>query len=183
MPAQSTSWTALKQQLSHYDQAALLRLIQELYQLNTDNKHFLAARLLQADPQLIVEPYRKAIQAELNPVRGVPGLNLRAARKAISDFKKACSDPVAVADLMLFYVEQGVICTNTYGDIDERFYDSMEAVYAEALNLISGSNQPALIEAFRPRVRRILYDNKMIGWGFHEGLTRIYEEEYPPVDE
>ena len=182
MPTKPPTWTQLKQQLSHYEKPELLRLLQELYQLNTDNKLFLAARLSQADPNELAEPYRKAIRAELNPPRGVPRLNLRAARKAINDFKKACADPAAVADLMIFYVEQAVICTNTYGDIDERFYASLESVYAEAINVITQANDPVMAGYFRPRMHQIVYDTSDIGWGFHEELSQLYREEYPPAE-
>lgn len=81
---------------------------------------------------------------------------------------------------MIFYVEQGVICTRTYGDIDERFYNSLESVYAEAINVITPVQ--------RPRHDRILssrrfsescMDTRNIGWGFHDELSRLYREEYP----
>lgn len=181
MPTKPPTWTQLKQQLSHYEKPELLRLLQELYQLNTDNKLFLATRLTQSDPNELAEPYRKVIQAEFNPSRGFPRLNLRSARKAINDFKKACADLAAVADLMIFYVEQGVICTRTYGDIDERFYISLESVYADAITVIVQANDPVLIEVFRPRLSRIVRDTSHVGWGFHDELSRLYKEAYPPA--
>lgn len=182
MPTKPPTWTQLKEQLNHYEKPELLRLLQELYQLNTDNKLFLATRLIQVDPNELAEPYRKAIQAEFNPRRGFPRLNLRSARKAINDFKKACANPAAVADLMIFYVEQGVICTRTYGDIDERFYASLESVYAEAINVITQSNDSVMLEYFRPRMQQIVYNTRNIGWGFHDELSRLYQEEYLPAE-
>ncbi|MEZ4860168.1 MAG: hypothetical protein R3C14_02620 [Caldilineaceae bacterium] len=114
------------------------------------------------------------------PRRGFPRLNLRAARKAVNDFKKACREPAAVADLMIFYVEQGVICTNNYGDIDESFYASLESVYAEAIQLIKRIGEEEVTEDLRPRLHRIVYDTSGIGWGFHDELSQLYHEEYPP---
>lgn len=179
MSKQSSTWTQLKQALSDYEKPELLRLIQELYNLNADNKLFLTSRLIETDLDALAEPYRKAIQAEFNPRGGFPRLNLRAARKAISDFKKACHDPAAIADLMIFYVEQGVICTNNYGDISEGFYASLESVYAEAIKLLMRTGGPEVIESFRPRLHRIVRNTSSIGWGFHDELSRLYEE-YPP---
>ena len=77
-----------------------------------------------------------------NPDRGLTSLKLSAARKALNGFKKACADPIAVIDLMLFYVEQGVVCTNTYGDIDGPFYDSLISVYEAAARLVSELKLP-----------------------------------------
>lgn len=87
---------------------------------------------------------------------------------------------MAVVDLMIFYVEQGVICTNKYGDIDENFYSSLESVYADAVTPLRRLDNPDLIEHFRPRLERIVHDTSRIGWGFHEELSHIYYAEYPP---
>ncbi len=179
MPTKPPAWTTLKRVLTDYEKPELLRLIQDLYQLNADNKLFLTSRLVEMDLGELAIPYRKAIQAEFNPTRGFPRINLRAARKAISDFKKACHDHAAVADLMIYYVEQGVICTNNYGDISEGFYYSLESVYAEAIKLIKSTADPLLVERFRPRLRSIVRDTQDIGWGFHDALSDMYRNEYP----
>ena len=157
----------------------MLRLLQELYKLNADNKLFLTSRLVEMDLDALAEPYRNAIRAEFNPSRGFPRLNLRAARKALNDFKKACKDPATVADLMIYYVEQGVICTRTYGDIDERFYNSLESVYADAAKLLTNTADAELIERFRPRMYQIVRKTSEIGWGFHDELIDIYYNGYP----
>jgi hypothetical protein len=180
MTTKAPTWTQLKAQLSAYEKPQLLALLQELYKLNADNKLFLATRLLTVDLDELAEPYRKAIRAEFNPSRGYPRINLRAARKAITDFKKACHDPAAIADLLIFYVEQGVICTNKYGDISEGFYASLESVYEEAIKTITQSGDAAMVENFRSRLHRIVRDTGNIGWGFHDELSRLYNEEYPP---
>ena len=73
---------------------------------------------------------------------------------------------------MLFYVEQGVKFTNAYGDIDEPFYNSMESMYAKALELITKYD---LKDVFYPRCRRIVDDTSGIGWGFHDTLGDLYD--------
>ncbi len=175
----SATWSELKSVLSDYEKPELLRLLQELYKLNADNKLFLTARLVEMDLDELAEPYRESIRDEFNPRRGYPNLSLRAARKALNDFKKACKDPAAVADLMIYYVEQGVICTNKYGDIDERFYNSLESVYANAAELLTNTADAELIEGFRPRMYQIVRQTSGIGWGFHDELNHIYYNEYP----
>jgi hypothetical protein len=97
------------------------------------------------------------------------------ARKAVSDYKKVSASKFGVADVMLYYVETGVQFTNTYGDIDEAFYNSMESMYERAVKYIV---QHGMLRQFEERCRRIVTDTSGIGWGFHDGLSDIYEEHF-----
>ncbi len=81
----------------------------------------------------IIQKYKAILEEQFCPARGFPELKYSIARKAISDFKKVCRDPVAIIDLQLTYVEYGVKCTLQYGDIDERFYSSMESMFRTSL--------------------------------------------------
>lgn len=173
------TWSHLKPHLQRLEKADLLGLLRELYGLNADNKVFLATRLLAATPEEIAEPYRKIICQVFNPDRGHPSLRLSAARKAVNDFKKACRDPLLVIDLMLFCVEQGVICTNTYGDINAPFYNSLLSVYGSAAELAAAIKDPDLIDPFQPRFQDIIRDTRNLGWGFHDGLIDIYTDVLP----
>ncbi len=180
MPAQpSPSWSHLKPHLQRLDKDALVALLRDMYALNADNKIFLSTRFLAASPEELAEPYRKIIRQVFNPDRGHPSLQLGLARKALNDFKKACADPLQVIDFMLFYVEQGIICTNTYGDIDEPFYNSLHSVYHSAAELAATTGAPDVIEQFRPRFLDIVRDTGNIGWGFHDALVETYEEILP----
>lgn len=180
MPTQpSHAWSRLKPHLQRLEKDALLILLRDLYALNADNKVFLATRFLAASPEELAAPYRRIVRQVFNPDRGTPSLRSSTARKALNDFKKACADPGQVIDLMLFYVEQGVICTNTYGDIDAPFYDGLLSVYHNAAELVSKAADPLVIERFRPRFVQIVWDTRNIGWGFHDGLEEIYAELLP----
>lgn len=173
------TWSHLKPHLQQLSKEQLVALLRELYALNADNKAFLATRFIPAAPEQIAAPYRKVISQVFNPDRGHPSLQLSAARKALNDFKKACNDPRPLIDFMLFYVEEGVVCTRTYGDIDAPFYSSLLSVYRSAAELTSKLD-PAQAEVFQPRFLAIIRDTRMIGWGFHDGLIDIYTSELPP---
>lgn len=176
-------WKDVRAELSQLPKEGLVALLHQLYGLNADNKVFLATKLGMLTSEEMVEPYRNIIRAEFNPTRGFPPLRLRTARKAVNDFKKASSDPSAVVDLMLYYVEQGVICTNNYGDIDEAFYNSHESMFAAAMDLLNAVDEPELYEQFRSRAEQILYKTRHIGWGFHDALTDEFYSKYPDADE
>lgn len=181
MPTQSTpTFSHLKPHLQRLEKDEPLQLLRELYALNADNKLFLATRFLATTPEEMAEPYRKIIRQVFYPNRGAPSLDLSAARKALNDFKKVCADQIAVVDFMLFYVEQGVICTNTYGDIDAPFYNSLVSVYRKAAELAAKIANPDVVEPFRPRFLKIVWDTGNIGWGFHDDLSDIYDNILPP---
>lgn len=173
------SWSQIKAQLAVLDKSALLELIKALYQLNADNKVFLTSRLTFSQPEALAEPYKRAIQREFNSEGGFPRLNLQSARKALNSFKKASSDPGAIIDMLLYYVEQGVSCTCQYGDIDESFYSSLESAFSEAVKLVYKVNSSEMTETFRPRFERIVASTSGIGWGFHDYLSHVYYTEYP----
>ncbi len=157
----------------------MVQIVRDLYHLSKENKVFLASRFGIGDQESLLEPYKRAIRRQFNPDRGLPKINLAAARKALNDLKKADSRLESVAELLVYYVEQGVACTRQYGDIHAEFYSSLESAFEEAIDLISGSGASHLIEKFRPRLRAIVSDTVNIGWGFHNHLEGIFYKEYP----
>lgn len=119
----------------------------------------------------VLEKYKKIIKNEFFPARGFGKVRLSIARKAVNDFKKITNSKTELADIMLFYVENGVEYTNDYGDIDEAFYSSMESVYESALSHISKSN---LEDEFYECCDCVVSATSGIGWGFHDGLCDIF---------
>jgi hypothetical protein len=174
--ASNASWSQIKSQIGSLEKEELLNLIRDLYQLNADNKVMLATRFSAVSSEDLVEPYKKAIRREFNPERGLPRLNIGAARKALTSFKKASASSDAVIDLLLYYVEQGVSCTNQYGDMYEQFYMSLESAFEEAIKLIqiTGSSK-----AYRSRLASIVRDTSDVGWGFHDQLSDLFNDAYP----
>ena len=75
----------------------------------------------------------------------------------------------------MHFVECGVELTNTYGDIDENFYTSVENTYANALELIDNNG---LLEKCKERALKIVNDTDNIGWGFHDCPVDVYYEYY-----
>jgi len=178
----AAQWSEIKSHLQQMEAVELVGLLHQLYQLNTDNKIFLTSQLTDAEPGALAEPYREIIREQFNPRRGFPDLNLRVARKALTDFKKVARDPRSTIDLMLFYVEQGILCTRKYGDIDEPFYNSVVSVCQRAVELLVTQKDATMIDHFRPRLAQIVYDTAGMGWGFHDDLREIYENELPPKE-
>ena len=118
--------------------------------------------------------YRDKVFEAFYPKRG-DNIKLKDGKQAISDFKKLGTSADSLADLMLFYVETGVIFTNDFGDIDEPFYNSVASVYSQALTLMKKEN---LLDKFADRAGKVVSDTSGIGWGFHDYLGDIHSDFY-----
>ena len=117
------------------------------------------------------------------PTRGFGKLNLRIARQAIHDYQKTTSDLAGTIDLMLTYVEQGTKFTNTYGDIEERFYDSLESVLSEMADQLTTAPGVALYPRFEKRINALAKDAHDLGWGYGDFVTDTITELRAKVDQ
>ena len=106
------------------------------------------------------------------PVRGEAKLKFGEARKAIRDYRKATGNLYGTAELLRTYVEQGAEFTHDYGDIDERFYNSVESALDELAAMLRNDARgvyPQLSERLA-RVERI---TDGVGWGFHDHIGDV----------
>lgn len=100
------------------------------------------------------------------------GFSLSMAKKVISDFKKIMQHKELVTELKLYFAECGTEYTNMYGDIDERFYNSICSAFHDVIEIVSDNE--SLFEKWNDRLIEIVHNSDGIGWGFHDYL----EEEY-----
>ena len=127
----------------------------------------------------ILEKYRDKIVEQFYPARGEAKLNLGEARKTIRDYRKATGNLAGTAELLMTFVEQGTEFTYDYGDIDERFYNSVESVLDELAALLHGDARETY-PTFSERLARVEQLSDGIGWDFHdyiEGVVWQLEEE------
>lgn len=160
----------LKAYLDQRSKEELLGEITDLFVKYEYVKDYYQAKLGQSDTQ-ILQKYKDIINNEFFPRRGSGKMRLSVARKAISDYQKVSSSRECLADIMLFFVEAGVQFTNTYGDINQAFYNSMVGMYERTAKLITGQKAQNM---FQERCRKIVEDTHGIGWGFHDNLSDIY---------
>lgn len=166
--------TELKKVLNQNTKEELISLLSECYKSNDTVKEFISARYAGENTiNKICELYKEKIYNSFFPTRGY-SFKLSEARKAITDFKKLCSDEKLILDLMLFYVEMGVEFTNTYGDINESFYNSMESMYSSVVKALNKQDSPVMYNEFQSRLKAVVDDTGNVGWGFHDTLTEIY---------
>lgn len=166
-------WSAARKHLSTWDKPALLALVKDLYDSAAGNRNFIHARC-QAEEGggEVLEIYRRKIVEQFFPKRGFGKLKLAEARKAIRDFRKATGNIHGTAELLMTYVENGVDFTTEYGDIDERFYDSVESALEDLAKLLRAEGQD-LYPQFRDRLADIEQMTAGIGWGFHDSICDV----------
>ena len=69
-------------------------------------------------------------------------------------------------------MENGTRFTHEYGDIDERFYDSVESALDELAALLRGEAR-GMYPQFRNRLARVEKLADGIGWGFHDFVQDV----------
>jgi hypothetical protein len=169
----SGGWSAVRPHLATWDKTALLALIKDLYETAAENRDFIHARSQAGTSgEEVLEKYRGKIVEQFFPKRGEGKLKLGEARKAIRDYRRATRSLPGTAELMMTYVENGAEFTHDYGDIDERFYSSVESALAELAALLRGEAQ-GMYPHFSERLARVEQLTEDIGWGFHDYVSDV----------
>ena len=164
----------IKKAIKNCEHDECIELILEIVQACPQAREFLTIKFTDNQND-ILEKYKQKVRYEFYPPRGFGRLNLREAKKAISDFKKLSTDKNMLIDLMLYYVENCVEFTNEYGDISETFYSSAENVYLQVVSEVNSLGTSAY-DKFAERLSTVVNDTSNIGWGFHECLSDIFHE-------
>jgi len=163
----------VKSELNKLDRKTLIKLISELYKKYKPVKEYFDF-YVNPDEKKLLEQYKEKVTEGFFPNRGYD-IKLSISRKAINDFKKLGTSQESLADLLLHFVECGVELTNSYGDMDESFYISVENTFEKALDII---NKNGLLVKFKFRALKIVNDTEGIGWGFHDYMGYLYYEYY-----
>lgn len=163
----------LKRNLKGSSKEELIKEIVELFKKNSFVKDYYILKYDAESNSSVLDKHKAIVENEFFPKRGFGKARLSVARKSITEFKKLSQDKIQLAELMIFYVEMGVKFTNSYGDIDEPFYLSMESMYDKVVKFIINAK---LEDLFNHRCLEIVNDTAGIGWGFHDQLSEIYYE-------
>ena len=169
--------SALNKHLKRMSSEQLIELVKECYDASKEMERFLAVRMIGEEAvESLFHEYRKKVEHEFFPERGHGKLRLHEAKKAIVDFERLTGSRKYSLELKLIYVEFGVSFTLTYGDIDERFYSSIESVYADIIRTVNDDETAELFEDFEERISAIVSDTEGIGWGFHDILSELHAQ-------
>jgi len=173
-----SQWSNIRKRLLLLDQSELIAEIKDLYVISDENRRFLGARFLQVQDQAeaVLADYKQEIIYCFFGERGISDdlPKLRDAHRLIRDYRKATKDTVGTLDLMLHYVETGTEFTNTYGDINEPFYNSLESVLSDFYEGIFKSSDPdRSYGQFNKRMVALKKAAFGIGWGYGDAVQEI----------
>lgn len=148
-------------------------MVLKLYDARKEAKEYLDFHLT-PNSYAELEKCKRAIKKEFFPTRGFSDKpSFAKCRKIISDFQKLKPEPACVADLMLFYIEQGCEYTLTFGDMWEQYYETLERNFGKAMDFIF---MHGLLADFYERIEKMLHSVSDTGWGFYDALSDIYHQ-------
>jgi hypothetical protein len=175
-----SQWSNIHKRLLLLGDKELIAQIKDLYAISDENRRFLEARFAQGQDQVqaVLADYKQEIIYCFFGERGISDdlPRLRDARRLIRKYQKATKDSSGTLDLMLHYVETGTEFTNTYGDINEPFYNSLESVLVEFCEGIFKSPDPeqAYVQ-FNKRLVALKRTAYGIGWGYGDAVQEIID--------
>ena len=166
----------LKKRLSAVDNKDKDKLLCLLYKNCDMAEKIINLQLLDEDyAEKLVEEYKEKIYERFFPKDIMrAGFSLAWVKSVITEFKKICQIEEYLLDLKLYYVECGTEFTNTFGDIDMKFYNSLCSVYHEVVSAVTSCSDDRLYRKFEDRLRCVAYEADGIGWGFYDYLVEEY---------
>jgi hypothetical protein len=174
-------WPDVKTRIRSRSGRELLGLIRDLYKQSAECRSFLNARLLTDAEGHPSEATRASFRVRFRAAffgRGrSPSFDLRLAdaRRAIREYRGATRDLQGTLDLMLAYLEAGTEFTNTYGDIDGPFYDSLMSMMDGVDRLLRRPEGRGWHAHFRRRLLGLSTATRGIAWGYGDHVRETIE--------
>ena len=174
MVEKKPTWKDVKSILGKKEKSELLKLIADLYSINSENKLFLHSRYSLDENAL--ESYKNIISEALYPdVYKNKSLRLSVGKKAIADYFKATKNKAGQLELMVHYLESGNQFTVDYGDVDMPFYSSLESMFERILVLLR--EQSSIIQdEYYNRLEDVVVSAGNTGWGYYDCIREMLAE-------
>lgn len=163
----------LKKHLLSLTKEQVVDIMLELYGASKEASTWLEF-YLEPNSDAELEEYKKAIRSQFYGRNDYPkDPSFRECNKLVTAFKKLVPDPHAIADLMLYYVEQRCRLTAQFGDYEAPFYTALENNFNKAVKFMA---QNGLFPEFAPRMKKIIESVECCGYGFPDTLWDMYYE-------
>jgi hypothetical protein len=102
--------------------------------------------------------------------------NMLVASRLITGYRQTTGDILGTLDLMLTFVETGTRFTNTFGDIDEPFYEGLELMLDDFREQLFAHPHLYREADLAPRLTRLLRNAGDLGWGYGDYVTEQVTE-------
>lgn len=172
------STAELKKKLSSMEQKELVNLVCNMYKNSEDAERILNLELLgEAYSEKLLEQYKEKLYDTFFTTRYKQmGFSLATAKSILSEFKKFNTEEEYRLDIQLYYVECAVKFSNTFGDIDMKFYDSICSTYTRVTEGITKQNSAELFRKYQKRLEGVVNDTGAFGWGVQDYVSDAYDE-------
>jgi hypothetical protein len=165
------TWKDVKPVLVEKEKSELLKLIGDLYSSSVENKSFIHSRYAVGGESL--EPYRSIISESLYPdFHKNKSIKLSTGKRAISNYFKATNNKKGKIELMVHYLETGNQFTLDYGDIDEKFYSSLESMFDNILSELTKQSID-IQKKYISRLEVVVSSARNIGWGYYDCISDL----------
>jgi len=163
--------TLLKKQFKEKTHEELIQELATLYKTFSQVKEYYQVQ--EQSSEELLKKYKHIIEKEFvdGVGRGSPKARFSVAKKAITDFKKVCSEIELIINLKLTFIENVSDFNRDFCPDVARFYDSPETMFHEVLVEIKTAQ---LLAKFKARIKRIAkeapegYDHQNMMAGYYE---------------
>lgn len=161
----------VKSVLASMDKGEIIEAVLELYSSRKEAKEWLDY-FAEPDEKKKLEEYKAIIGEEFYPrKRRQAKARFSVCRKALSDFKKMKPSEEAVAELMVFYMENACEFAYDCGDMWEQYYDSVQGNFKKTLLYIVKNG---LWGKYDARLKQCVDWSADCGCGFTDSMEDLY---------
>lgn len=179
---ENTEIKKTKRKLTDLSVEELCGFVQELCAINKDNRLF-ADMFLGNDAEQCFKATQKKIEKALSY-----NWNRRGETTKIWNFKEVSlwlkayrmfrKDLAELAELYIYAAETGNQITLDMGDIDERYYESMENLFETACAAVNDIPSGESRSEYIDKLKSIAQSTDGIGWGYHDSMEDIFFEAF-----
>ena len=143
--------------LRNLEPQKMIDLFQQLYMLSPENADWIDSQFKSTDGEKLLREYLQKIKLEFFPDYmtrdSFPRMGWM--KTLIRDYRKGTGDVIGTVELMVTFQEEGMKFTMEYGDINERFYDSLLSGMNDLAKILT-KEAPDLFPSFRDRLVAIV---------------------------
>jgi hypothetical protein len=170
----------IKKRLKGKSETQLISLILGCYKLSDEVKYYLSTKLMENEQegQRMINELKDELSSAFWRERGNEPMipDLRRAKKVISDLKKITNNPEIIISFMLDYIDHGISFSCKYGDMWEKYYNSIESMFEFMTKIILENSKQINIYQIIGRIEEIVDKSSAFGWGVYDNLSDWTEE-------
>ena len=170
----------IKKRLKGKSEKQLISLISGCYKLSDEVKFYLSTKLMENEQEgqrMIIELKDELSSAFWREKGNKPMIpDLRRAKKVIFDLKKIINNPEIIISFMLDYIDHGISFSCEYGDMWEKYYNSIEKMFESMTKIILENSEQLDIYQIIGRIEEIVDKSSEFGWGVYDTLSYWTEE-------